>query len=62
MAYITVKKTAEMLDVHPNTIRNWIKAGILRSYQVGRGYRVILKTEDIEKAISHEDIGDYRIK
>lgn len=41
-----------MLNIHPNTVRNWIKAGMLKSYQVGRGYRVLLKTEDIEKAMS----------
>ena len=52
MAFITIKQASELLNVHPNTIRNWIEAGILRRYQVGRGYRVLLKTEDIEKAIS----------
>ena len=56
MAYITVKNAADLLGVNPNTIRNWIEAGILRRYQVGRGYRVLLKTEDIEKAVSQRDI------
>ncbi|MFC2070143.1 helix-turn-helix domain-containing protein [Chloroflexota bacterium] len=53
MSYITIRQAAELLKVHPNTIRNWIEAGILRRYQVGRGYRVLLKTEDIEKAVTH---------
>ena len=52
MAFITIRQAAELLGVHPNTIRNWIDAGILKRYQVGRGYRVLLKTEDIEKAVS----------
>jgi excisionase family DNA binding protein len=56
LAFITIKKAAELLGVHPNTIRNWIEAGILRRYQVGRGYRVLLKTEDIEKAVSQRDM------
>ena len=52
MSFITINKAAELLGVHPNTIRNWIRAGIVKHYQVGRGYRVLLKTEDIEKAMS----------
>ena len=60
MAFVTIKRAAELLGVHPNTIRNWIEAGILRHYQVGRGYRVLLKTEEIEKAIGGRDIEDYK--
>ena len=55
MAFITVKQAAEMLQVHPNTIRNWIEAGILRRYQVSRGYRVLLKTEDIDQAFGEKE-------
>ena len=58
MSFITINQAAELLRVHPNTIRNWIRAGIVRHYQVGRGYRVLLKTEDIEKAISRIDNED----
>ena len=58
MSFITIKQAAEFLRVHPNTIRNWIEEGILRRYQVNRGYRVLLKTEDIEKAFGARDIID----
>ena len=47
-----------MLQVHPNTIRNWIEAGILRRYQVSRGYRVLLKTEDIDQAFGEKEVRD----
>ncbi len=47
-----------MLQVHPNTIRNWIEAGILRRYQVSRGYRVLLKTEDIDQAFGEKGVPD----
>ena len=58
MSFITIKQAAEVLRVHPNTIRNWIEEGILRRYQVNRGYRVLLKTEDIERAFRGRDIID----
>jgi excisionase family DNA binding protein len=55
VAYITVKKAADLLQVHPNTIRNWIEAGILRRYQLGKGFKVLLRTEDIEKALGQAE-------
>jgi len=51
LTYITVKQASELLKVHPNTIRNWIKLGILKYYQVGRGYKVLVKTEDIDEIL-----------
>ena len=51
MTYTTIKQASEMLKVHPNTIRNWIKTGILKHYQVGKGYKVLVKTEDIDKVL-----------
>jgi len=56
VSFITVKQAAELLKVHPNTIRNWMEAGILRRYQFNRGYKVLLKTEDIERAFGQGDI------
>lgn len=55
MSYITVRKAADLLQVHPNTIRNWIEAGILRRYQLGRGFKVLLRTEDIERAFGQAE-------
>jgi excisionase family DNA binding protein len=51
VTYITIKQASDLLKVHPNTIRNWIKTGILKYYQVGRGYKVLVKTEDIDEIL-----------
>ena len=59
MPFITIKQAADMLRVHPNTIRNWIRAGILRHYQVGRGYKVLLKTEDIERVFKETETTEH---
>lgn len=32
---VTIKQAAEQLNVHTNTIRNWIKAGKLPAYRLG---------------------------
>ena len=55
MTFITIRQAAELVRVHPNTIRNWVKAGILKQYQVNRGYKVLLKTEDIKKAMGDQN-------
>ncbi|MFC2025327.1 helix-turn-helix domain-containing protein [Chloroflexota bacterium] len=56
MVFVTVKQAAELLKVHPNTIRNWIEGGILKRYQFNRGYRVLLKTEDIDRAFEQGEV------
>lgn len=38
--YLTSADVAEMLQVTPETVWNWIRAGKLRAIKVGRGWRI----------------------
>jgi excisionase family DNA binding protein len=39
--YLTIARAAKIADVHPCTIREWIKSGGLTAYRCGsRGYRI----------------------
>jgi excisionase family DNA binding protein len=35
MNLVTIKQAAESLSVHPNTIRNWIRAGKIKATRFG---------------------------
>ncbi len=52
---LTLKQTCEILQVHPNTLRQWDEKGILKAVRFGarkdRRYRKI----DIEKFINNKD-------
>jgi len=38
--YLTLREAAELLKVHENTIRNWLKSGDLPGRQIGRLWRI----------------------
>ena len=43
---LTLKQACEILNCHPNTLRNWDKKGILKAIRFGsRGDRRFKKTE-----------------
>jgi len=44
----TVKEVAGLLNIHPHTVRKYIKAGYIKGGQIGRGFLV-----------SDESIEDY---
>ena len=46
---LNVRETAEMLDVHENTIRNWESTGVLRGFRLpGSGFRRFPR-EEVER-------------
>jgi excisionase family DNA binding protein len=49
-ANLTVKETAEKLNVFELTIRNYIKRGIIKADKIGR--RVLINSQDLENSLS----------
>ena len=44
--YFSVASAAKFLDMHPNTIRNFIKNGMLRAFQIGDAEKLyVLQSE-----------------
>lgn len=45
----TVKQTAEIFGVHPETIRRWIKSKRLNATQIDKNMSVRIDEEEIER-------------
>jgi excisionase family DNA binding protein len=39
-SFLTVEQVAEMLQVHWQTVLNYIKSGKLKAVRLGKGYRI----------------------
>ena len=48
---LTVSEVAELLNVHPNTVRNWSNTGIIKACRVGKRGDRRFKIEEIEKIL-----------
>ncbi len=47
--YLTLKQACELLQVHPNTLRNWDRKGILKAVRIGERKLRRYKKEDLIK-------------
>lgn len=54
---LTIKQASELLNVHPNTLRNWDKSGILKPVRIGARKDRRYKREDILLLLEGEDSG-----
>jgi excisionase family DNA binding protein len=48
---LTLKQTCEILQVHPNTLRQWDEKGILKAVRFGARKDRKYRKEDIERLI-----------
>ena len=54
---LTTTQMAEILQIHPKTLRGWVTAGQVRSYRIGQGHRGhrFLMNEVLEDLRMHKD-------
>ena len=51
---LTMKQVCEILNVHPNTLRNWDNKDVLKAIRFGTRKDRRYKKEDILKLINHK--------
>jgi len=49
---LTVKEAADLLSIHPNTVRRWADEGILPAFRMGRRGDRRFQRSDIYKLVS----------
>jgi excisionase family DNA binding protein len=54
---LTVKEVANLLNVHPGTIRRWEKKGHLKSYRIGLKGVIRFNREDLSDYITNHNNG-----
>lgn len=52
---LTLKETCDILKVHPNTLRQWDKKGVLKAVRIGIKKSLRYRKEDIEKFINQKN-------
>lgn len=57
---LTITKSAEFCDVHPNTIRNWINKGKLPAIRAGRNI-IRIRAADLEACFTAYRGGEFGI-
>lgn len=57
--YLTVNEVAEMFDVHPQTVRYWIKnrgLGAVKSYVSGHGHRIAIRRASLKEFMKNDEM------
>jgi excisionase family DNA binding protein len=49
--FVTLKQASDLLHVHPQTLRSWIKSKILTAYRPNPKGKLFIKQSDIDSMI-----------
>ncbi|RMG79146.1 MAG: helix-turn-helix domain-containing protein [Chloroflexi bacterium] len=60
--WVSLRQAAEILGVHPATVRNWADKGELRSRRTPGGHRRFLKSDLLQYTHSQEDLQPLEIQ
>ena len=52
--FLTLKQACELLQVHPNTLRNWDKSGTLKAIRIGARKLRRYRKEDLLKLMENK--------
>ena len=53
---LTISEVADLLRVHPNSIRNWSNKGLLKTYRVGYRHDRRFRLHDIGEFLSNKQV------
>ena len=56
MALITVREAADRAGMHPNTVRNWIRAGLIRSYRIVPNSQIFMKDKEFDRLCARIEV------
>lgn len=60
--FLTVREAAERYSVHPDTLWNWVRKGVVPHERVGPGRGLIrLRPSDLSRTVKPSDRGRVRL-
>ena len=59
--YFSINNAAKFLDMHPNTIRNFIRRGMLHAFQIGDSEKVYVLQSEVKALVKPiDDLGNMK--
>lgn len=46
-SFFTIEQVSDLLQLHPQTVRDYVRQGKIKAFKLGKGYRISKKDLDI---------------